>query len=150
MMSQQWAADSEILADVGAALRSLGGAAEAVAAAGRAAFAHRLGSCGPPVAALGYDSLLEGPQLRDATAPRTLEFEAAALCLEIEVNQDRVRGQLIPPGAGTVEVITLDGPAGGTPTDDLGCFALPLPPPGPVRFRCRAGSAEILTDWVRL
>jgi hypothetical protein len=150
MMSQQWAADDQIMADVATALRSLGEASDAVAATGHAAFAYRFGPCGPPVASISYDSLLEGPQLRDAAAPRTLEFDAAALGLEIEVSQDRLCGQLIPPSAGVVEVLTLHGKAGGTRTDDLGCFTLPLPPPGPVRFRCRAGGEEILTDWVRL
>jgi hypothetical protein len=149
-MPQRWAADDAILADVGTVLRSLGGTAESVCAAGRRAFAHRLATGSPPLAVISYDSLLDDTQLREATAPRTLEFAAAALSVEIEVNQDRLVGQLIPPAVGSVEMITLAEHRTCTETDTLGCFTLPLPAPGPVRFRCRAGTAEMLTDWVRL
>jgi hypothetical protein len=148
MMSRRWAADEDILADVGAALRGTGDT-DSVRAAGLRAFALR-GAAGSTVPApISYDSLLDGAQLRDATAPRTLEFETETLSVELAVGDDGLVGQLIPAAAGTVTMITLESET-GTPTDALGCFTLPLPPAGPVRFRCHAGSAELLTDWVRL
>jgi hypothetical protein len=149
MMSRRWAADDDILADVGAALRSLGSTPESVCAAGLRAFAMRGAAGGAALAPISYDSLLDGAQLRDTTAPRTLEFETAVLSVEIAVSHDGLVGQLIPPAEGTVEMITLESEI-GTPTDALGCFSLPLPPPGPVRFRCHAAGAQMITDWVRL
>lgn len=148
-MSQRWAADDDILADVGAALRSVGDSADPVRAAGLRAFAVRGMAGTAPVAPISYDSLMDSAQLRDATARRTLEFESAGLSVEIAVSHDGLVGQLIPASAGRVAMITLETEV-CTDTDGLGCFTLPLPPPGPVRFRCQAGPAEMVTDWVRL
>jgi hypothetical protein len=149
MMSQRWAADDDILAGVGEALRSVGAAADPVQAAGMRVFACRGLGGSAPLAVISYDSLLDGAPVRDTMAHRTLEFEAAALSVEISVSESRLTGQLIPPALGSVEMITLAG-AVGTATDDLGRFSLPVPRAGPVRFRCQCGAAEMITDWVRL
>jgi hypothetical protein len=34
--------------------------------------------------------------------------------------------------------------------DELGCFVLKSPPPGPVRLHCRTAEAGVVTDWVAL
>jgi hypothetical protein len=149
MMSQRWAADDDILAGVEEALRSVGGAADSVQAAGMRAFACRGLAGAAPLAVISYDSLLDGAPVRQGVAHRTLEFEAAALSVEISVSDTRLTGQLIPPALGAVEMITLADET-GTTTDDLGRFTLPVPPAGPVRFRCHCGTAEMITDWVRL
>jgi hypothetical protein len=31
--------------------------------------------------------------------------------------------------------------------DELGCFSLPPPPPGPMRLDCQRGTDRFLTEW---
>jgi len=101
-----------------------------------------------------YDSVLDDElHLRDGDqggGPRIVAFEADSLSVEIELTDDQVVGQLVPPTAGEVRLVTLAGTASETTADSMGCFVLPRPAPGPVRFDCVVGGRSVVTDWVRL
>jgi hypothetical protein len=151
--SRPWEDEDALLGNLGAAVSGPGRVPDSVREAGRAAFALRTAGAGVVVASVDYDSLLDdGRQLRtdEPAAPRLLTFQAEGLCVEIELTEDRVVGQLIPPAAGEVAMMTVEGVAGQTEADSMGCFVLSRPAPGPVRFRCRIGESTVVTDWVRL
>jgi hypothetical protein len=78
-----------------------------------------------------------------------MTFEANSLSVEVELAEDKIVGQLVPPASGTVTVMTLDGVAGQAQTDTVGRFVLPRPSPRPVRFCCQA-QVNLITDWVRV
>jgi hypothetical protein len=147
--SRRWIADETLLEELGEALRAAGRTPPSFDEASRAAFARR--ATGADLARLSHDSLLDDViHLRDSDAPRIVTFEAEELSVEIEIEDDRLVGQLIPPTPGEVALVTMEGDAGLTTADDAGCFLLPAPAPGPVRFRCRVQQREVVTDWVRL
>jgi hypothetical protein len=151
--SRQWEDDDGILGKLGATVRAAGQVPDSVRAAARAAFASRMAGPETLLAAVGYDSLLDDDvRLRggEATGPRILSFQADEHCVEIEMTDDGMVGQLIPPAAGDVVMMNVEGIVGETAADSLGCFTLPRPAPGPVRFRCQMGESAVITDWVRL
>ena len=41
-----------------------------------------------------------------------------------------------------------DGTSTSTAVDELGCFIVALPAPGPVRLRLEGAGARVVTDWV--
>jgi hypothetical protein len=77
-------------------------------------------------------------------------FKADSLTIDIAIDDDQLVGQLVPATAGEVTMMTLDGVAGEAAADEMGCFILSPPPPGPTRFRCRIDGREVFTDWLRL
>jgi hypothetical protein len=142
--------DGEILGAVAEAVHSLGRVPESIRAAGLAAFVHRM-SPDAALASLDYDSLLaEDSMLRAPEGPRIVVFRADSLTIDIAIGEDNLVGQLVPAAAGEVAMMTMDGVVGAVTADEMGCFELPPPSPGPVRFRCRVGGGEVFTDWLRL
>jgi len=109
------------------------------------------------LAALVYDSIIDDALLAgvrsSGPSTRQLTFAASGLVVEIEVSDaGRLVGQIVPPQAAEVE---LRHRAGTTPvpTDDLGCFSVPVLPDGPVSFRChptRFGADSVATSWITL
>lgn len=125
---------------------------DGVAAAAIAAYGLR--AVDAKVAALTYDSC--DPDQGDDPVQgglRRLKFEGHGLTVEVEVGADRALvGHLAPPRP--VEV-SLRRPGGGAtvPADDVGRFAVPAGPPGPVSLRCaggRDGAPNVVTDWFLL
>lgn len=101
--------------------------------------------------ALCFDSSMEDAALvrRPAhAAPRALVFEGRNLGLEVEVTNEGVTGQLIPPGYGHVSLITPGGPFAETDTDETGCFLLARPLAGPVRLKCQTLDSSLVTEWM--
>jgi hypothetical protein len=144
--------------DHGPLLAALRAAVEARAAvpaafieAGRGAYAwHDIDA---ELARLSYDSLLDAGQaaaMRSEDAPvRALTFQSASFSIEVEVTEDALFGQLIPPRPGTAELQTRSGPSVTVRIDDVGCFTFGPRPDGPFRLRCRTGAqAEVRTAWV--
>lgn len=82
-----------------------------------------------------------------SAAPRTFTFHGERLSVEIEIDGDGVVGQLTPPGPARVTLLTADGPQAATDADEVGCFSLPPPPPGPMRLDCQRGADRFLTEW---
>lgn len=144
--------DEVILARIREATAGTGALRETVRRAARKAFATRVGT-DRLLARLSYDSLLAAPgSVRDAGSAdrRVVTFEAPGLSVEIEISGDRLLGQVAPPGPAEVEMMTPDGPLAHATANAWGCFTLPAPEPGPVRFGCRVEQGLVLTDWVRL
>jgi hypothetical protein len=156
MERQTWS-DEELLAARRDALASVGPTpddvrlTEQVKASGKAAWTWR--TIDAELATLVFDSLLEESALvrgDDSTAARLLVFEGAGeSSVEFEVGDRGLVGQLLPPAPGTVRLLNADAPEVETPTDEVGCFELPLPP-GPFRLICRTSESEFSTEWVRL
>lgn len=83
---------------------------------------------------LSFDSSLEPAGVRDPDATRTLELAADALSVVIEIGRDnRVAGQVIPAGPGTVQLQGLDRTITTVITAD-GRFTFDYPLAGPVRL----------------
>jgi hypothetical protein len=87
--------------------------------------------------------------VRDAgkAAPRVFAFHGERLSVEIEVDDDGIVGQLTPPGPARITLVTPDGPQAAADADEVGCFSLPAPTPGPMRLDCQRGSERFLTEW---
>jgi hypothetical protein len=153
MTSRRLEDDERLLAQLGEAVRRAGPVPHSVREAGRAAFARRTVDAGLVLAGLKYDSLLDAAlHLRgdEQSGPRIMTFQADVLSVEIELAHDKVVGQLIPPTMGEVAMMTVDGIVGRATANAMGCFVLPPPLPGPVRFRCQTEASTLITEWVRL
>jgi len=81
---------------------------------------------------------------------RALTFTSDHVSLELEVTEDGLLGQIIPPRAGTLEVHTKAGVM-TTTVDEIGFFAVDPKPDNSFRLRCRtADGADVLTGWINL
>jgi hypothetical protein len=74
-------------------------------------------------------------------------FHGDRLSVEIEIDDGGIVGQLTPPGAARITLVTPDGPQAAADADEVGYFSLPVPPPGPMRLDCQHGSERFLTEW---
>ena len=106
------------------------------------------------LAQLTYDSQADTEQLafvRSETASiRALTFTSARLSLELEVGEDSLLGQVIPPQAGTLETHTKTGLT-TVPVDESGYFAVEPIPASPFRLRFHtAAGADVVTGWITL
>jgi hypothetical protein len=149
-MSRLWQDDDELVTEMAEATgRAV--LPDSVRRAAATAFAARR-AAGAGLAKIRYDSLLDAFPVRGETpaSRRIVTFEAESLSVEIETSGDQVVGQLVPPEPGQVEIMTLDGGSEQTDADSYGCFLLPRPAPGPVRFRCHTAAGTVFTDWIRL
>ena len=139
-----------------AALREAMRAREAVPAwfveTGKNAYAwHNIDA---ELAQLTYDSRSDermAAVTRSETASiRALTFTSAHLSMELEVTEDSLLGQIIPPRAGTLEIHTKADML-TTTVDEIGCFAVDPKPDGSFRLRCRTpDGADVLTGWITL
>ena len=107
------------------------------------------------LAQLTYDSGTHGERtvaVRSETASiRALTFTSAHLSMELEVNEDCLLGQIIPPRAGTLEAQTRAGATTSTAVDEIGCFAVEPLPASPFRLRFRTTDGiDVVTGWVTL
>jgi hypothetical protein len=107
------------------------------------------------LAQLTYDSRddrREVAVMRSETASiRALTFTSAQLSMELEVTEDCLLGQIIPPRHGTIEAQTKTGAITTVPVDEIGCFAVDPIPASPFRLHCRtADGADVLTGWITL
>ena len=139
-----------------AALREALSASEAVPAwfveTGKSAYAwHNIDA---ELAQLTYDSFSDqrmATATRSETASiRALTFTSANLSMELEVSEDSLLGQIIPPRAGMLEIHTKTGVI-TTSVDEIGCFAVDPKPDTSFRLRCRiADGTDVLTGWINL
>ncbi|KRD02802.1 hypothetical protein [Streptomyces sp. Root264] len=102
------------------------------------------------IAELTFDSLVDAVPVRGAVdVPRMLTFHSDGLTVDVEVTEDGLLGQLLPPQPASIEV--LHGPRAGAAltADDLGRFASATPPAGPFALRLRTGGDVVVTEWLR-
>lgn len=151
-MSEGW--DDEVLLT---ALRQAINARQAVpaefVAAGKNAFAwHNIDA---ELAQLTYDSSRDAdpvPSTRsEAASIRALTFTSAHLTIELEVSQDSLVGQIVPPQAATIKIQHRDSPETEASADEIGCFSIQPIPSGPFRLRCRTATGlDAFTGWIPL
>jgi hypothetical protein len=155
-MSQQWwKDDDQLLAALGAALRSERGVPAEFIATGKAAFSWRgidaepaTFSCDPPLE--GAAAELAGGRSEPASL-RHLTFTSGELTLAIEVTKAAILGQLVPPGPGRAQARTADGTVVAAVIDQGGGFTIRPVPPGSFRLCCHAANGTgVLTDWLLL
>jgi hypothetical protein len=147
--SPRWS-DDEFLEELRTALQGEQ-VHESVIRAAQAAFTWRVVDAELELLSLDADPrLTAGALVRDSGshAPRALVFHGERLSVEIEIDQAGIIGQLTPPQSGQVTLLTVGGPQATTQTDELGCFAFPDPPSGPLRLECRRGADHFVTEWV--
>ncbi|MET8944946.1 hypothetical protein ABZX30_15520 [Streptomyces sp. NPDC004542] len=116
----------------------------------RAIDAYALHDLQARVAELTFDSLVDAVPVRGtAEPPRMLTFRAGGLTVDVEVGEDGLLGQLLPPQPARVEV--LGGPRSAVPVvaDALGRFTSAARPRGPFALRLRTGGDVIVTQWLR-
>lgn len=106
------------------------------------------------LAQLTYDSQADTEQpafVRSETALiRALTFTSAHLSLELEVGEDSLLGQVVPPQAGTVETYTKAGLT-TSPVDESGFFTVEPIPASAFRLRFHtADGADVVTGWITL
>jgi hypothetical protein len=118
---------------------------------GKGAYAwHRIDA---ELAQLTYDSRTGriAAVRSESASVRALSFTSAHLSIELEVTEDCLLGQVIPPGAGTLEAQTGAGASTETTVDEIGCFAVEPIPASPFRLRfLGADGIDVLTGWVTL
>ena len=149
MGTHRWDDDDRLFEDLGATWRSAGPVAEAVLAAGDTAFAWR--TVDAELATLSYDSLLDQALRRRGSAPisRSLVFRGSTMSVDVELSDDVLVGQLVPPTAGEVVLLGIAGELGRTRADELGSFTFAAPAHGPIRLLCETSSGRLVTDWLR-
>jgi hypothetical protein len=149
LTSARWDDDDALLTELRAAL-DVPAVPEHVVAAAKAAYTWRTIDEELAFAVLVYDSSLDDSALVRGEGPRTLLFEGDQLSVEIEVTEQSVIGQLIPPGPGRITLTNPAGPVAETDADEVGCFVLPRPGRGAVRLICRCGEDALCTPWLPL
>jgi len=145
--------DDDLVAALREAMTAAAAVPPALVEAARNAYAwHTIDA---ELAELTFDSERE-PDLiastrSESASIRALTFTSERLTMELEVTENSLIGQVIPPRAGTVEVQPRDGETSAAPVDDIGCFFVEPIPPGPFRLRYRDSSgADVVTGWVTL
>ncbi|MBQ0825945.1 hypothetical protein [Streptomyces tagetis] len=102
------------------------------------------------LAELTFDSLVDSLPVRgEETPPRMLTFQAGAVTVDVEVGDEGLIGQVLPPGPAEVEVLSGPRPRARLTADDLGRFAGEAPPAGPFALRLRTGGEVVVTEWLR-
>jgi hypothetical protein len=145
--------DDQLLAALGEAIRAREAVPEWFIEMGKNAFAwHNIDA---ELAQLTYDSSVDQPEAavtRSETASiRALTFTSEHLTLELEVTEDSLLGQLLPPRAGELEIHTRAGEISTTEVDEIGCFSVDPIPDGPFRLRCHtADGTDVLTGWITI
>lgn len=141
--------DDELLAELGRVLQREDPMPAGVVAAARGAMVWR--SVEAELASLAADSLEAAVAGVRGSGDRQLTFEAASLCVEVDVvdGGQHLVGQVVPAREGTIEI---EGPLvqRSSHLDRYGQFTFDAPL-GPARFRVRSpGGADVVTDWVTL
>jgi hypothetical protein len=142
--------DDELLAELRDALREAREVPDSFIAAGKAAFTWRTVDADLAVVA-SDSSTLAGTRTQSAMI-RSMTFVAANLAIEIEVTDDAIAGQLVPPRQARIDVQYRDSTPRTTATDDVGWFNVRLP--RRVRaFRISVtlpDDTTVITPWVNL
>lgn len=149
MDGHRWDDDDALLADLGDALREVSPTADRVAQQGRGALVWRTIDTDLLLATLSFDSSAPGASTDRAgeTEGRVLVFHAEPLSVELELQADRIVGQILPPAQGEVTLESADGSTVALVTDDLGFFLAPPPSSGAIRLRCETPTARLVTGW---
>jgi hypothetical protein len=147
----RWDDDDQLLTDLGAALGGAASAPPEFAEAARAALTWRTVDAELVLAELVFDSAADADLLartRSRGPARTLAFQGSGVTVEIELTEAGIAGQVSPAHGGQVTGERADGVFGRAAIDEIGCFLLESPPPGPIRLRAQTGRFNLVTGWV--
>jgi hypothetical protein len=149
MHRHRWDDDETLLADMADALRAVSPMAQRVAEQARGALAWRTVDADLLLATLSFDSSSVGATTSRSGdgEHRVLVFHAAPLAVELEVQADRIVGQLVPPGPAEIVLESADGSTVRADADDLGFFTLSPVPLGAIRLRCETPVTRLVTGW---
>jgi hypothetical protein len=145
--------DEQLLGALREAIRAREAVPPGLVEAAKSAYAwHNIDA---ELAQLTYDSSRDEDRsaaVRSETASiRALTFSSAHTSLELEVTEDSLLGQVLPPGEGTIEAQTREGVTTAATVDEIGCFSFEPIPPGPFRLRCRTTrGTDVMTGWITL
>lgn len=148
LSSPRWT-DEELLRELRAALREPP-VDEKLIRAAQAAFTWRTVDTDLEILSLETElAVSDTAMVRDAgrASPRVFAFHGERLSVEIEIDDAGIVGQLTPPGPARITLVTPDGPQAAADADEVGCFSLPAPSPGPMRLDCQRGTERFLTEW---
>jgi hypothetical protein len=150
-MHDGWS-DEQLLTALGEAVRARAAVPGRFLDTARNAYAwHNIDA---ELAQLTYDSSRDQAlaSVRSETASiRALTFTSAQFSMDLEVTEDCLLGQIMPPLAGTVEVQERDGAVVETPADEAGCFSVGPIPASPFRLHYRsADGTGMVTGWITL
>lgn len=140
--------EDQVLAELREALAEADQVTDRQRDAARAAFTWR--TVDAELAELLHDSALESAAVRGDDPARTLTFASGPLTLEVEIDGDRVMGQVVGGTADSVLMqrsIADDEPL---PVDASGFFRVEGVAPGPVRFVVQAGDWTLTSPWVAI
>jgi hypothetical protein len=148
--NQWWNDDDTLLAMLNAARQALQEVPREIVEAGRTAYTWR--TIDAELADLTYDSdLLEvasASVTRAEPAPlRALTFATPDVTIELEVTDNTLFGQIVPPQTGLVTAAP-DNTDTLIAIDEMGCFTISPIPTGPFRLRCQIESGDVLTGWI--
>ncbi len=145
----EWS-DDELMAALGEAVAEADAVTDSAREAARAAFTWR--TVDTELLELLHDSALEeGAAVRSGGRhARTLSFVSGMLGLEVEVDGEHVRGQVIGDIVPTVVLQRTDAPDRAVHVGPAGYFRISDVPPGPVRFVARATNWSLTSRWVVL
>lgn len=153
MTDAWWDDDDALLAAVKSALQREREVPASFRQAGEMAYAwHNIDA---ELAALSYDSA-DDPHAAmltraETAALRSLTFDARELSIEIEIVSETLRGQIVPPQPGEVEVHQASGKVTRAAVDEVGYFTSAPLPAGTFRLLLRTSDQRsILTDWITL
>jgi hypothetical protein len=149
MDRHRWDDDEALLADLADAMRDVTPLLPRIVQQARGALAWRTVDSDLLLATLSFDSTLQSSgQSRDQEGgQRVLVFHSSPLAIEVELQFDRIVGQIIPPGAGEITLEAADGTQVRVDADDLGFFILPSASEGAIRLRCETATTRLVTDW---
>jgi len=145
--------DEELLGALREAVRARQQVPAEFVAVGKSSFAwHNIDA---ELAELTYDSIRDVADAvgvrTEAASIRALTFTSARLTIEIEVTQDALVGQIVPPQAAVVKIRFRSGGEADVTADDIGCFTIQPIPIEQFRLECQtADGIQALTGWVVL
>lgn len=138
--------DEELLAELREAVGEADQVTDRQREAARAAFTWR--SVDAELAELLHDSALEPVTVRGDDSARTLSFASGPLTLEVEIDGDVLRGQVVGAAASSVVLQRAISDEQPLPVDPAGFFRVDGVGPGPLRFVVQAGDWTLTSPWV--
>lgn len=146
-----WSDDDELMAGLKDALRAGEDVPDQARAAARVAFAWR--TVDQELLTLSHDSaVLDDALVRggSATDARILTFAGHGLSLELELDDGRLIGQVVPGRACRVTLHLAEGPPRSVDADEGGFFSFTDVAPGPARFQVGVDREARTTEWIVL
>jgi hypothetical protein len=142
--------NDELFAELREAMLTAAEVPERFLAAGRAAFAWRTADA--ELAALTQDTAIDqalSGTRAEPSAHRALTFTAGDQSIEVELSQDALQGQVVPPQPGEVELRTPDGAARTAAVDNQGWFTIGPVPTTMFRLHLRPANGDtLITEWI--